>query len=362
MNWSVLLLAGLVTWTLYQGGTNLIVAILAAVMILVSILAHELGHAFQARRDGMETDGITLWLFGGVARFTGNFPSAGAEFRIAAAGPAVSLALAVAFGAALFARPPEVAADGIAYLAWVNAALLLFNLIPALPLDGGRMLRAALWGGTGSFTRGTRIAGAISTVLSGAMIAFGVWMWLGMARFDGIWLAAIGLFLLQSARAENRAMIAQEAFRGLTAEDAMFRLAGVAPARPEMTVAQMLRATSGASNAPGFPVLGGAGEVAGVVPMRAIGDLDRGAWETTSVAEVMVGGPELVTARPGDDLLAVARAIRGGGVAVVSNGVQVVGVVSMREVSGALEARATPSARGGAEGPEAAAGGPRAAG
>lgn len=345
MNWSVLLLLGLVTWTLWDGGTNIIVAVLAGIMILVSILAHELGHAFQARRDGMETDGITLWLFGGVARFSGNFPGAGAEFRIAAAGPLVSLALALAFGAAVLVQPPEVVRDAVFYLAYVNAALLLFNLIPALPLDGGRMLRAALWGGTGSFIRGTRIAGGISTVLSGLMIAGGVWLWLGQGDFSGIWLAAIGLFLMQSAKAENRAMIAQEAFKDLTAEDAMFRLVGGAHARPEMTIAQMLRATSGASNAPGFPVEGGTGEIAGVVPMKAVGDLDRAAWETATVAEVMTTGPELVIVSPGDDLLTVARAIRGNGVAVVTNGVQVLGVVSMREVSRALDARhATPPA------------------
>lgn len=347
MNWSVLLLLGLVTWTLWDGGTHIIVALLAGVMILVSILAHELGHALQARRDGMETDGITLWLFGGVARFTGNFPSAGAEFRIAAAGPAVSLGLAIAFGLAALAQPPDVVADAVFYLAYVNAALLLFNLIPALPLDGGRMLRAALWGRTDSFIRGTQIAGRISTILSGLMIAGGLWIWLADERFGGIWIAAIGLFLLQSAKAENRAMIAQEAFKGLTAHDAMFRLTDIAAVRPEMTIAQMLRATSGASNAPGFPVVGGTGAVAGVVPMRAVGDLDRGAWETTTVAEVMASGAELVVTAPGDDLLGVARAIRGGRVAVVSNGVDVLGVVSIREVSAALDVRtgAAPSTR-----------------
>lgn len=349
MNWSVVLLVGYIAWILYQDGTNLVIAIAAGLMLVVSILLHELGHAFQARADGMETDGITLWLFGGVARFSGNFPSAGAEFRIAVAGPLVSLALALGFGGALFIALPDSIEGAVRYLALLNAALLIFNLIPALPLDGGRMLRAALWGKTGSFTKGTRLAGVVSTILSGAMIAVGAWLFLNGNQFGGIWLAIIGLFLMQSAKSENRAMIAQEAFDGITAEDAMFRLSGVAPARQDMTIAQMLRATAGAGNAPGFPVVDDRGQFLGVVSMSVVGALTPDRWETTTVSEVMISGADVVVVAPADELLPVARAIRGNGIAVVSNGINTLGVVSMREVSGALDARGTGVAPTGGE-------------
>ena len=157
VNWSVLLLFALIIWSLATSwfpdsnpglgdNTYYVMAVLTAFGFFGSILLHELGHAVQATRDGMTIDGITLWLFGGVARFTGMFPTAGAEFRIAVAGPLVSLGLGAGFlGIAAVPGLPS-SVDGVcAYLGFTNILLLLFNLLPALPLDGGRILRAALW-------------------------------------------------------------------------------------------------------------------------------------------------------------------------------------------------------------------------
>src|ERR671918_1140621 len=148
LHWSLLAVFALIVWSLAEGvfpdqnpglsdGTYLAMAIVAASFFFASVLLHELGHAFQARREGMEIDGITLWLFGGVARFKGMFPSAGAELRIAIAGPAVSLALGFLFVAfAAIMSLPE-AVDGVAaWLGFINLILLVFNLLPALPLDG----------------------------------------------------------------------------------------------------------------------------------------------------------------------------------------------------------------------------------
>ena len=125
----------------------------------------------------MTIDGITLWLFGGVARFTGMFPTAGAEFRIAAAGPLVSLALGAGFlGITRVPGLPE-PIDGVcAYLGATNILLLLFNLLPALPLDGGRILRAALWQWRGDVYSATRIAAAVSRALAIGLIGLGVAM------------------------------------------------------------------------------------------------------------------------------------------------------------------------------------------
>src|ERR671934_1087550 len=148
INWSWLVVFALITWSLASGvfpstnpglshGTYIAMAIAAAVLFFTSLLLHELGHAVVARREGMEIEGITLWLFGGVARFRGMFPSAGAEFRIAIAGPLVSLLLGVGF--VLIALVPGLprAVDGVvSWLGYINLTLLVFNLIPALPLDG----------------------------------------------------------------------------------------------------------------------------------------------------------------------------------------------------------------------------------
>ena len=185
INWSVLALLALIMWTLATGvfpDTNpglsdnayFAMAVVAAFGFFASILLHELGHAVQARRDGMEIDGITLWLFGGVARFTGMFPTAGAEFRIAIAGPLVSLLLAAGLlGGTWLPGLPEPVDGVLAWLGIINAALLIFNLIPALPLDGGRMLRAALWQWKGDLQSATRLAAGIGRVLAIGMIVLG---------------------------------------------------------------------------------------------------------------------------------------------------------------------------------------------
>jgi Zn-dependent protease len=147
INWSWLVVFALIVWSLAAGvfpsqnpglsdGGYAAMAVAAAFLFFASLLLHELGHARQALREGMEIDGITLWLFGGVAQFKGSFPSAGAEFRIAIAGPLVSLGLGVGFVLLALAGLPSAVDGVVAWLGYINLALLVFNLIPALPLDG----------------------------------------------------------------------------------------------------------------------------------------------------------------------------------------------------------------------------------
>jgi Zn-dependent protease len=170
LHWSWLLIAVLATWSLstqlfprtYPGLSATVYWFMgsaAAIIFFTSILLHELGHAFQALREGMRISDITLWFFGGIARFMGMFPSAGAEFRIAIAGPLVSIALAILFGALTWVSGalalPEAVRGVLDYLARINTIVVAFNLIPALPLDGGRVLRAWLWSRQGDFTAAT---------------------------------------------------------------------------------------------------------------------------------------------------------------------------------------------------------------
>src|ERR671915_1483705 len=156
IHWSLLVVFALIVWTLaatvfpsqnpeLSDGVHLAMAVVAAFLFFASVLLHELGHAWQAKRDGLEIDGITLWLFGGVAQFKGAFRTPGEEFRVAIAGPVVTVLLSGGFVLLALAGLPS-AVDGVAaWLGYINLTLLLFNLIPALPLDGGRVLRAALW-------------------------------------------------------------------------------------------------------------------------------------------------------------------------------------------------------------------------
>src|SRR5918996_3003158 len=171
IHWSWVFVFTLFVWTLASGvfpSTNpdlsdeahLAMAVVAAVLFFVSVLLHELGHALQARRERIEIEGITLWLFGGVATLRGGFQSAGAEFRIAVAGPLVSLALGILFVALALVGLPEAADAVVAWLGYVNLSLLVFNLVPAVPLDGGRILHAAIWYFRGDFGTATRIGSA----------------------------------------------------------------------------------------------------------------------------------------------------------------------------------------------------------
>lgn len=155
VNWSWAIVFALIVWTLATGifpstnpghgqGTYIAMAIVAALLFFTSLLMHEFGHALEAKREGVEIEGITLWLFGGVAKFKGMFPSAGAEFRIAIAGPLVSLALGLLFALGAWAVSTREAVDSVAaWLGYINLTLLVFNMLPALPLDGGRVLRSA---------------------------------------------------------------------------------------------------------------------------------------------------------------------------------------------------------------------------
>jgi Zn-dependent protease len=233
LNWSWIAIFGLIVWSLaastFPGSTPglttgdyVAMAAVGAVLFFTSLVLHELGHAVVAQREGVEIEGITLWLFGGVARFKGAFPSAGAEFRIAIAGPLVSAVLGGSFAGAakLLSLPPAV--DGVAtWLGEINLVLLLFNMLPALPLDGGRVLRAALWARSRDLSRATRTAGSIAETIGQIMIALGIATFIVYGALGGPWLALIGWFVLAAARAETMYGTMREALAGLRVGDAM---------------------------------------------------------------------------------------------------------------------------------------------
>ena len=186
VHWSWALIFALLVWSLADAAfpemnpglgddTYLAMAIVAVLLFFTSLLLHELGHATRATKEGMEIEGITLWIFGGIARFRGMFPSAGAEFRIAIAGPIVTVVIGSVSLAAALLIPLPGAIDGVVFwLGYVNLVLLVFNLIPALPLDGGRVLRSVLWARKGDFLAATRTAAAAGRGFGQGLIALGV--------------------------------------------------------------------------------------------------------------------------------------------------------------------------------------------
>jgi Zn-dependent protease len=243
-NWSWLALLALVIWSLagavfpttnpgLSSGVYVAMAAVAALLFFASVVLHELGHARQARHEGMQVGGVTLWGLGGVARFTGMFPSASAELRVALAGPLVSLVLGLGFVALAFILQPGSAIDGVvAWLGYINLLLLAFNLIPAMPMDGGRVLRALLWRARGNLAWATSVATNVAFVLGAAMIVIGLVLVMSWGP-GGLWLAFIGVFVMTAGRAEAQSVAVRAALAGLHVRDAMtpapWQSAGDAP-------------------------------------------------------------------------------------------------------------------------------------
>ena len=348
INWSWLVVFALIAWTLAVGvfpstnpglsdGAYIAMAIVAAASFFASLLLHELGHAVEARREGMEIEGITLWLFGGVAKFKGTFPSAGAEFRIAIAGPLVSLALGVLFSLGAWALSITDAVDAVvAWLGYINLTLLVFNMLPALPLDGGRVLRSALWHLRGDFLTATRAAARIGRAFAYLFIAGGVLLFVFQGSFSGAWLAFVGWFLLQAATAEDRYALVSESLGGVRVRDLMARQPVTVPA--SMSIARFMDEIAWSRRYTTYPVLDGE-RVVGLLAFRCVAEVPRSEWEARLVRDCMIAR-ERVPVFDEDDaavdaLARLSETDLNRGI-VLENG-RLTGLVSITDLARALE-------------------------
>jgi Zn-dependent protease/CBS domain-containing protein len=350
VNWSWLVAFALIVWTLATGifpsenpglgdGTYVGMALAAAVLFFGSLLLHELGHAFEARREGMEIEGITLWLFGGVAKFKGMFPSAGAEFRIAVAGPLVSLVLGLLFSLIAWRVDMDPAVDGVLFwLGYINLTLLVFNLLPALPLDGGRVLRSVLWYARGDFGSATRISAAIGRGIGYLMIGGGVALLIFLNAFSGAWIAFVGWFLLQAAAAEDRSLIARQALRGLRVRDLMVR--DPVTTRADVTLGEFMDDIVWTRRHTTYPVTED-GRAVGLLPFRCVAEVPRGEWDSRTVADCMIPRDDVTVVSEDDELIDAAGDLAEAEVsrALVLDGERLVGLLSVTDVARALEMR-----------------------
>lgn len=186
-------------WPVAQRWT---VAMVTVVAFFLSVLAHELSHSVMAKSKGISVRGITLFIFGGVSRLDSEPERPLTEFAIALVGPLCSIILAVIFGAIwyLLGRDDSTVEVVLVLLAWTNLSLGLFNLVPGYPLDGGRLLRAGIWGMTGNHHRATQIAARAGQGVGTAMVLGGVSLAVWLEPLDGVWLAVVGIFLFSIAR------------------------------------------------------------------------------------------------------------------------------------------------------------------
>jgi len=349
INWSWLVIFALIVWSLADGvfpsqnpglsdGVHLAMAIVAALLFFASLLLHELGHAWQARREGMEIDGITLWLFGGVSQFKTRFTSAGAEFRIAIAGPLVSLVLGVFFVLLALAGLPS-AVDGVAaWLGYINLTLLVFNLLPALPLDGGRVLRAALWRARGDLGWATRIATNVGRAFGYLFIGLGIAMFIFQGSFSGAWLAFIGRFFLQAATAEARYIATEAALDGLRVRDLMAR--NPVTVDGDLTVGQFMDEVARSHRFTTYPVVDRERPI-GLLAFRSVAALPRSEWDSRRVRDAMIPldrVPLLTEDATAVDALGALSPPTSNRGLVVENG-HLAGLLSITDLMRALEVR-----------------------
>ena len=331
------------------------IAVAAAMLFEVSLVLHELGHALAARRAGIATTGIDLWFFGGLAKLEREPETPGTEFKVAVAGPVVTGIIVLAFGIAGVAMSgfsetvdaTFLAQDstdaGIAlvgFVAGINLLLLAFNLIPAYPLDGGRIARAAAWKATGDRNRGTRFSGRLGGAFAYVLIGVGAFVALRGDAFNGIWFMILGWFMSQSARAAVVSSRVQERIEGVTAADLMDHDPLTMPAAT--TALQASEDWFATGEWPFYPVVAASGHYVGVLSAdRVDGALTAG--QPTLTAEDLVDPegqhdffvqPEAVL----QELLNSAALRTLGAVMVVDATGALRGVVTIEQVRRALAA------------------------
>ncbi len=324
------------------------VAVLAAFLFFLSILLHELGHALVAQREGIVISGIDLWFFGGVAKLERDTATPGEELRISAAGPAVTaLIVVVAALAAMAIGSPREALDAarfvdarvsapVALLSWlatINLFLLVFNLVPAFPLDGGRIARAAAWRLTGDKHRATRFAGRLGQAFAVALVGWGAYVAFGGDTLNGVWFALLGLFLGQSARDAVVASRVTEAIDGVTVADVM----DAQPlALPGATPLADARARLRDMGWPWSAVVAEDGRFLGVL---AAGGESAGATAADAI-DPEGAGYAVGRATPLEDLLGSSPLRSLGALLVLDDHERLVGVVTLEQVHRALAAAA----------------------
>ena len=343
---SWLLLAVLIAWSLAIGAFPSIVsgltpaaywsmAVVATICLLFSIVFHEMSHAAVAQRFGMPIRGITLFIFGGVAEMHSEPTSAAREFLMALAGPVASailgLLLFLLFGLVTSSHGPPAIAGVLWYLSYLNRTLAVFNLVPAFPLDGGRMLRAALWGWRNDVIWATWVAAGAGNIFGILLIVLGLIEVLRGDFVGGIWLALIGLFLRGAASASYEQTLARQILSGQPVSPFMNRQP--IAVSPERTVRELVEDYVYRHHHKVFPVVRD-GRLLGCVTTTQVSGVGEDQWDQRTVAEIIEPcSQDNIIAPETDTLEAMTKMQRTGRspLLVVDRG-QLVGILSLRDL------------------------------
>ena len=342
---SWLIIVALLTWTLTAKFRDAApgapwaeywaMGLVTALLFFLCILLHELGHALTARRLGIPIRGVTLFLFGGVAELEGEPASAGAEFVMAIAGPIVSAVLAglcwlLAVAGGLAAWPWQVVLV-LGYLAAINLTVLVFNLIPAFPLDGGRVLRSVLWGATGDLRRATYWASLCGRAFAWLLIALGVLQFFYGEVLGGVWMFLIGLFLGEAASSGYQQVLVRQALQG----EPIRRIMDPAPvtAPPSLDLQHWVEDYVYRGRQKVFPVAED-GRLEGVIDTDALSRYPRGEWPLHTVGEAMRYDVAPLSVPPDADAFQALERMQRTGTnrLLVTDQGRLVGVVSRKDL------------------------------
>ena len=327
-------------------------AALGAGLLFGSILLHELGHALAARREGIEVVGIELFFFGGLMQMSRDAATPGQEFRIAAAGPLVNVAIVAVFGlvgvlmegsggffaAARFSGQASLLDAVTAFFVTINVLVLVLNLVPAFPLDGGRLLRAAIWRVTHDRAKATRVSATLGQAFALLLVGYGLYqLFSGGSTFDGLWWIVLGWMLGGSARAAVAQSAVQSRLAGVTVADVMDPEPVTIPAA--LPVGEAREAYFERYQGwPWFAVVEEDGRFAGLAHRDAV----AGAPPDLPIRAVAVAGEQVPDDEPLETLLGSEPLRRTGALMAVDREGRLRGVVTAEQVSRALNARLAP--------------------
>jgi len=272
-----------------------VMGFVAAILLFGSVLLHELSHSLVAVHFGIEVKRITLFMFGGVAQLGGEPKRPGVEFLVAVAGPATSASLAALSYGLLHALPRNATVMGalLSDLLIINIAVTVFNLVPAFPLDGGRMLRALLWALTGSFRRATLIAATLGRAFGIFLVLFGIvapFAFEGFSIFSGLWLIFIGFFIMQAAEMGYISALYPHLLRTRNLSEFVDTTPVTIDANAPLT--QLAQLAHNHPHTDAFPVLEGE-QLVGIASLRSLARVPPDAWAHTPVRDVLEPDPPL---------------------------------------------------------------------
>jgi Zn-dependent protease len=343
---SWIVIAVLVTWSLAKGVfpawypnlapmTYWTMGVVGALGLFISIVAHEFCHSLVARSFGMPMKGITLFIFGGVAEMGDEPPTARAEFWMAIVGPLSSLAIGGVFY--LVHRGGEAGGWDTSvnavtyYLFYINFILAAFNLLPAFPLDGGRVLRSILWGAKGNLSWATRVSSSIGTAFGLGLIFLGVLQFIGGNVIGGAWMFLIGMFLRSAAQMSYQQLLVRKALEGEPVRRFMNPDPVTVP--DSLTVAQLVDDYIYKYHYKMFPVMAG-NKLTGCITTRQVKDIPREAWDRETIREAASPCSEENTISPDTDAIKALAMMNQTGqsrLLVVENG-RLVGLVSLKDL------------------------------